>query len=258
MINALCMARNYALLACIACLLFVQPLTGQQRDARAEAFVNRWIEAAGGARIWDSVRDLRYTITTVWYDSSGAEARRRPRYVWIRKDRAGFRVRVERTEPEGKYIQIWNRTQRAWLNGVALPDTAKAVSEVQYVAGDLTYWIGLPWKLRDPGVNLAYAKEGDVDVVHVTFGTGVGLHDGDRFWYYWRDASSPFPTEVHYIEQGRTEANRQRVTFTDLQRRGPATCVGRRTTKNAHGMPVRALILSDVIVNRGISDSMFN
>jgi hypothetical protein len=138
-----------------------------------------------------------------------------------------------------------------------LPDTARAVREVAFVAGDLTYWIGLPWKLRDPGVNLAYDESGGVPVVHVTFGEGVGLHDGDQFWYYWSDAGSPFPTEVHYLLEGRAASERQRVALRDLQRIGSATYVGRRTTQNAHGMPVRDLIVTDLIVNRGISDSAF-
>jgi hypothetical protein len=247
------------------CLSFVVGLAGlaaapaaaQQRDPRAEALIHRWIDAAGGPRIWDSVRNLRYTITTVWYDSTGREVRRRPRFVWIKKTADGFRVRVERMEADGKYVQIWNRGARATLNGNPLPDTARAAREVEYVARDLTYWVGLPWKLRDPGVNLALQSDGDVDVVHVTFGAGVGLHDRDRFWYYWRDRNSPFPTEVHYIEQGFTEADRRRYLLREPQQLGPGLFFGRRTMLNAHGVAVRDLIMSDVVVNRGIDDRAF-
>ncbi len=219
--------------------------------------MNAWIEAAGGPRIWDSVRDLRYTITTVWYDSTGTEVRRRPREVWIKKTRNGFMVRVERTEADGRYVQIWNQHAFASLNGTVLPDTARAVTEVQFVAGDLTYWIGLPWKLRDPGVNLRYFEEENVPGVHVTFGDGVGLHDGDQFWYYWGETGSPFPTEVHYLLEGRAASERQRVAWSGLQRIGPGRFFSTRTTKNAHGVAVRALIVTHVVVNGGISDSVF-
>jgi hypothetical protein len=184
-------------------------------------------------------------------------SRRRPRYVWIKKAENSFRVRVERTEAEGKYIQIWNDGAVASLNDVALPDSARAVREVEYVAGDLTYWIGLPWKLRDPGVNLAFQSEANADVVHVTFGEGVGKHDGDRFWYYWHDRNSPFPTEVHYVEQGLSDVDRRRVGLSELRSIGPGKYFSVRTIKSAHGMPVRALIVSDVVVNRGIRDSVF-
>jgi hypothetical protein len=164
---------------------------------------------------------------------------------------------VERTEAEGRYVQIWNAGPRATLNGQPMPDTARAVREIVLVAGDLTYWIGLPWKLRDPGVNLSYRVEGSMPVVHVTFGKGVGVHDGDRFWYYWKDPSSPFPTEVQYIEQGLTEADRRRLLFRAPQRLGPGLYFSRRTMQNAHGIPVRDLVVSDVIVNRGIANHLF-
>ena len=248
------------ILLLIACTLLCQSstLAAQQRDPRAEALISRWIEAAGGDHVWNNVRDLRYTVTTVWYDSAGKEVRRRPRYVWIKKTKDSFQVRVERTEAEGKYIQIWNARPSASLNGQLLPDTARAASEVQYVAGDLTYWVGLPWKLRDPGVNLAYQEESNVDVVYVTFGAGVGMHDGDRYWYYWRDPGSALPTEVNYIEEGQPEADRKRIVFGAPQRIGPALFFGRRTMTNAHGIPVRDLIITDVVVNRGIADSVFS
>jgi hypothetical protein len=228
-----------------------------QRDERAEQLVDGWIAAAGGPRLWDRVRDLRYTITTVWYDSTGQELRRRPRQVWIKKTDDAFLVRVERNEVDGRYVQIWNRGARASLNAQPLADTARAVREVEYVAGDLTYWMGLPWKLRDPGVHLAYAQQGDAQVVHVTFGDNVGLHDGDRFWYYWRDPASPFPSEVHYIEEGQSDADRKQVLLRDLQKLGPGLYLARRIIQNAHGVTMRALLVSDVFVNRGISDSVF-
>ena len=242
-------------LACVATL--ARPAVAQ-RDPRAEVLVTGWIEAAGGASLWDAVRDIRYTITTVWYDSAGAEIRRRPRQVWIRKKNGGFQVRVERTEADGRYVQIWNDGPRATLNGIVLPDTARAVREIRVVAADLTYWIGLPWKLRDPGVQLSYAEENGIRVVHVTFGRGVGSHDGDRYWYYWPDRGSPSPTEVHYVEQGQPDTDRVRVLFREPRRSGPGWYFSRRIIQNAHGrVPMRELITSDVVINRGLADDLF-
>lgn len=241
-----------AMVFCVACASAAHA----QRDPRAEKLVSGWIDASGGAGIWDKVRDLRFTITTVWYDSTGNIVRQRPRFVTIDKRRSPYRVRIERTEPEGRYVQVWNNIPRASLNGRMLPDTARAVREVEYVAGDLTYWIGLPWKLRDHGVHLSYAEEGGVPVVHVTFGAGIGLHDGDRYWYYWRDPASPFPTEVHYIEQGKTE--RMQVMFSERARINRVSVFTRRTIKNAQGLLLRALVISDVVVNRDVSESLFH
>jgi len=238
------------LLACAMMLTPVLALHAQSPDAR----IGNWINAAGGPKVWDAIHELEYTITTVWYDPNGVELRRRPRYVSIQKLPGAFRVRVERTEADGHYVQVWDGAH-AWatLDGVLLEDSAKAVREVQYVAGDLSYWIGLPWKLRDPGVNLTSAGD---SVVAVSFGSGVGLHDGDRFWYFFGKASA-FPLEVDYIEQGKTENDRQHVRFKEWQKIGPVVYAVNRTTVDARGRPVRALLISDVVANRRIDPARF-
>jgi hypothetical protein len=236
--------------------------TAAARDSEADALLSRWLTAAGGARVWDAVRDLRYTTTTIWFDSTGAERRRRPRFVWIEKRDGGFRVRVERTEAEGSYVQVWGG-QSAWatLNGLPVPDTARALREVSYVAGDLTYWIGLPWKLRDPGVTLRYFARDDAAAgpgFTVTFDRGTGENPGDRYWYYFGAPDSPFPTEVHYIEEGEPDSTRTRVRFDDWGSNQGARFMGTRTLVDARGRPLRSLVITDVTPNRGVSRTMFN
>lgn len=237
-------------------LTLTQALTLPAQDRPARAQVDAWIAAAGGSKVWDRLQDLKYTITTVWYDTSGTELRRRPRYVSIEKIPGSFRVRVERNEASGRYVQVWDGTS-AWatLNGRMLADTAPATREVNYVTAELTYWIGLPWKLLDPGVNLNRSAAG---VVAVTFGSGVGLHDGDRYWYFWHDARSPFPTEVDYIEQGHMENDRQRVLFAEWKKIGPVVFSVKRVTVDMRGRPVRALVISDVVANRGVRAAVFD
>ena len=226
-----------------------------QADSESRKLIDGWIEAAGGSRVWDSVRTLRYTITTVWYDSTEKEVRRRPRYVWIDKAPRAYRVRVERQEAAGQYVQAWNG-QKSWatLNGALLPDSALAVREVPYVTAELVYWMGLPWKLLDPGVRTELVEPG---TVHVRFGSGIGLHDGDRYWYRWRDPRSKFPSEVEYIEQGKTENDRNRITWSDWTRFGPAVYAAQRRLVNQNGRTLRAFLVSDIRVNERLPDSLF-
>jgi hypothetical protein len=229
-------------------------------DARADALVSRWADGLGGPSVWSRLRDLRYTATTVWYDTAtGKETRRRPRYIWMKRTRDGWNVRVERTEMDGKYVQVWDG-QRGWatLRGEALPDTARAVQEIEYVAGDLTYWVGLPWKLRDPGVNLDYSPGDSIgtgQVVPVTFGSDVGLHPRDRFWWYFGDVASRFPTEVHYIEQDRTVRDRARLIGWVTS--GPFPFVRWRIYYDEHGRVTKAIRYSDFQPNRGVSPRLF-
>lgn len=234
---------------------------GYRAEAQADALVNRWIEAAGGASVWDEVRDLRYTVTTVWYDEAGKERRRRPRYVWVRKVPAGFQVRVERAEAEGTYVQTWDGA-RSWatLDGRRLADTTRAVTEIPYVAGDLTYWPGLPWKLHDPGVNLRYVASDPHargPAVLVTFGDGIGLHDEDRFWWYFGNAASPFPTEVHYIEQGHPPEDRDTARLEDWTSHGPVTYPATRLYYDERGVRTKGIEYSDLRVNTGFPGTVF-
>jgi hypothetical protein len=50
-----------------------------------------------------------------------------------------------------------------------------------------TYWLLMPWKWLEPGVTLAYdgrrVVDGDeLEVVTLSFGSGIGLTSNDRYW----------------------------------------------------------------------------
>jgi hypothetical protein len=223
----------------------------------ADQLVDAWVEAAGGLGAWKDVESLRYTVTTVWFDSTGTEVRRRPRFVWAKKN--PHRVRIERDEAEGHYVQAHDGRGTIWatLDDVAMDDTTKAVREVLYISGDVIYWIGLPYKLRDPGVNLHYISADSTGHAGftVTFGENIGLHSGDR-WYYYFEEGSAFPIEVHYIEEGRTNVNRTR--WSDFGQAGPITYVGTRTFYDERGVTRKQLIITDVQINPEIEESVFS
>jgi hypothetical protein len=222
----------------------------------ADRLIDNWIDAAGGLDAWRQVDDLRYTVTTVWFDSTGTEVRRRPRFVWGKKK--PVRARIERDEREGHYVQAHDGRGATWatLDGQRLPATHRAAAEVLYVTGDVMYWIGLPYKLRDPGVRLTYIPPDSTGYagVMVTFGEGIGLHSGDRYFYYFGE-DSPFPVEVHYIEEGGGTVNRTR--WSDYQKAGPITYVGTRTYYDEHGVTRKQLLISDVAIDPGVPDSLF-
>lgn len=223
-----------------------------------DELIDAWIDAAGGLNAWRQIEDLRYTVTTVWFDSTGTETRRRPRFVWLKKHPE--RARIERDEAEGHYVQGHDGEGTAWatLDGEPLPGDHKAVEEALYVGRDVMYWIGLPYKLRDAGVNLAYISPDSTGHpgVQVTFGENVGEHPGDRYFYYFEEGS-PFPVELHYIEQGDSLEDIDRTHWTAYQTSGPLTYVGTRTWYEEDGLPTKRLIISDVMVDPGIPDSMF-
>ena len=156
------------------------------------------------------MRSARYTLTTEIYDpESGRLRRTRPRYVTLLRTDRGDLTRIERWEGNDFIQQGWNGVEPwALYNGEPLAEGDKDFDEVLYVSGDVNYWIGLPYKLRDPGVNLhdrGVDEEGR-RVVGVSFGEGVGLHDGDT-WQYWFEEGRTWPVQVAYKEEGRDNWN---------------------------------------------------
>ena len=228
--------------------------SGTRAEVLADSLIGSWTEAAGGVEAWNAVRAARYTINTVLYDSLEEVRWMRPRRVEMRKTRRGEEARIERPEAEGLYVQVFTGdTAWASLNGRALPADDPAAAESEYVGRDVVYWFGLPYKLWDPGVNRRAQRTEDGYEVAVSFGSGVGAHPGDRYFYYFLDGD-PFPEEVHYIEEGK-EA-RSRTVWSDFRRADPLTYVGTRKWY-ADGRLTKELRIDDVGINPDLADSLF-
>lgn len=224
----------------------------------ADSLVGSWLDTAGGLAAWHAIESARFTITTVWFDSVGEIRRMRPRRVEMRRLDGVEQARVERPEAEGLYVQTWTGSDSwATLNDVRLPEDSREVGETEYVGRDVAYWFGLPYKLFDPGVNRSARQlpDGGYEVL-VTFGDDVGAHPGDQYFYYFLD-DDPFPEQVHYIEQDRTEEARNRTIWNGFGSVGDFMYVVARRWVNSEGMPTKELRIDDVQLNPALSDSLF-
>ncbi len=73
----------------------------------------------------------------------------------IARTDAGEISRIERWEGGDFIQQGWDGVEQwATLNGEPLGVGYKDYDQVPYVSGDVQYWISLPYKLRDNGVNV--------------------------------------------------------------------------------------------------------
>ncbi len=244
----------------------------------ADSLIGLWIDSLGGMETYRNFESASYTITTVMYDTlSGRVKRMRPRYVWIKKGPYGQETRVERWEGNDFIVQGFNgRDEWATLNGEFLPDTAKDWRETRYVAGDLFYWPGLPFKLLDDGVFLHYRGISDLPgavfrtdpaeavpstgaaryhAVGVTFGEDIGDHQDT--WAYYFEPGDAFPTEVTYVEEGLESISR--VFWGKTKRVGDIRypVVAQRDWMTRSGKRTKALVVSDFVVNPDIAQSMF-
>lgn len=181
-------------LALAAALVAAQAATAPARaetpaapDPKAVAVADRVMQALGGEDAWKATRYLRFDFAV---DRGGKTVMSRA-HTW---DKWSGRYRVEGKDKDGKDLvvamNVNTREGQATLAGAPLAgDALKAALETAYAwwVND-TYWLLMPYKMRDPGVVLSLAgreaKGGDAwDKVLLTF-DGVGLTPKDKYWVY--------------------------------------------------------------------------
>jgi hypothetical protein len=160
---------------------------------RAVAIADQVMEGLGGKARWDQLRYLRWTFQASVNDT----LRPARRHAW---DKHTGWHRVEGTTRSGQafvYIEnLGDSTGMAWVNGTPIEgDSLRKLMNTAhaYWIND-SYWFLMPYKLRDPGVNLVYDGEskdstGAVrDKLALSF-ANVGMTPGDRYWVYVDRAS---------------------------------------------------------------------
>jgi hypothetical protein len=157
-----------------------------EKDPKAVALAERTMEAMGGREAFDAHPMLTFRFAVV---REGTEVVNRF-HAW---DRYSGRYRLEYIDGEkNEYLALFNvndRQGRVWRNDDEL-DGDERDQQLERAYGmyiNDTYWLLMPWKWLDPGVNLAYEGEMERDgttyeAVLLTFETGVGLTSGDRYW----------------------------------------------------------------------------
>ena len=229
----------------------------QTGDETAEALVDGWIEALGGMDTYGRLRSASYTLTTeIWDPGSGRLRRTRPRYVTIARLETGEAARIERWEGND-FIRHGFDGVAEWavMNGETLGPGDKDYDEARYVSGDVFYWIGLPFKLKDPGVLLHYDGTDDEGrhLVRVTFGEGVGEHNDT--WYYTFEEDRAMPVSIGYREEGRENASR--TYWEDIREVDGYVFTGRRVHVNAEGRIWKVLVTSDFVLNPEVDPAIF-
>jgi hypothetical protein len=159
-------------------------------DAKAAAVALSFDNAMGGQSAWESVPYVRFDFVVV---KEGKEIARF-RHWW---DKYHGRDRVEGPDDKGRtvisIVNLSDRKGKSFVNGTAVKDSTSNAANVQTGyerwVND-SYWLMMPFKLRDPGTNLKYSalKKGTAgvewDVLELTFDPGVGLTPKDHYWLY--------------------------------------------------------------------------
>jgi hypothetical protein len=162
------------------------PAATAASDPKAAALADRVLQALGGQQAWDNTRYLRFDFGVERDGKLQSRA-----HTW---DKWTGRYRLEGQTREGEpFVVLMNVNTRegtAWVKGQpATPEKAKELVERAYGTWvNDTYWLVMPYKMKDPGVILQYAGEekGDGatwDKVLLTF-DNVGLTPKDKYWAF--------------------------------------------------------------------------
>ena len=175
-----------------------------QSDAKAIEIAERVMEAMGGQEAWNNTRYISWNFMG-----------RGRTHVW---DKWTGNHRIEQQTRDGDRLvslintNTWNG--RVWRNGVEVTDPeelARLLNSAQGAWINDTYWMFMPFKLRDPGVILEYVGEGQMEdgraseILRLTF-DNVGRTPNNRYlvhvsqdtglveqWSYFQNASDAEP-----------------------------------------------------------------
>lgn len=161
-----------------------------QADAMSAAIVKDLTNAMGGQETWDKLPYFRFDFVVV---RDGKEVARFQHW-W---DKRNGRCRVEGPDDQGRTVTaIFNLSDlkgKSFTEGIVDTDSSNIAAIIrngyERWVND-TYWLIMPFKLRDPGTQLKYARADQTasgetcDVLELSFGPGVGLTPKDRYWLF--------------------------------------------------------------------------
>ena len=154
------------------------------RDPKAVEIANKMTKAMGGEEAWAKARYIRFDFR--FMDAGSAKMERS--HLW---DKSTGRYRLDSKTKDGKAsVTLMNlATQKGdtFVDGKKLEGEAasKALKDAYASYINDYYWLAMPWKWTEPGVNLKHlgqkpCKANTCDVVELTFAK-VGLTPGDRY-----------------------------------------------------------------------------
>jgi hypothetical protein len=189
--------------AAAAALLVALPVLAQNRDPKAIEMAKSVAQAMGGENAWNNVHFVRYDFIV----SIGGETRANRSHLW---DKWSGRYRFETKTKDGKnQVVLFNANDQkgdVYVDGakIAGDDAAAALKGAHSAYINDMYWLAMPWKWLDPGVNLKYGGPAEHDgkkceLVELTF-SNVGLTPGDKYVAYV-DPNSKLMTYWEYTLQ---------------------------------------------------------
>jgi hypothetical protein len=166
--------RTSTYLSALIILSFSNLALAETAEEKAYRLAAASLEAMGGAEAYDKTRYLSWVFFG------------RRFHVW---DKHTGDIRIEYEDNKVVLMNIHSKEGRAWENGVEITDAEKLAERMTWgyqVWINDSYWLVMPYKLRDPGVNLAYTRDdkmadgSDAYVLTMTF-NDVGVTPENKY-----------------------------------------------------------------------------
>src|SRR5207302_7232363 len=149
------------------------------RDPKAVEIAQALQNAMGGQEAWNAARIVRFDFKV----NIGGETKVDRSHLW---DKQTGRYRLDQKN-RVVLMNMASKQGTVYVDGKKLegPVAAKAIEDAYAAYINDFYWLAMPWKWLDEGVNLKYLGKKpqggeSCDVVELTFGK-VGLTPGDRY-----------------------------------------------------------------------------
>ncbi len=193
--------------------LFSAAAHSQTSDTRASSIADSVMITMGGKHNWEQTRVIKWTFfgrRTLWWD----------------KQTGNVRIEI----PAKKLVLLSNLNThkgQAYRNGIQLtqPDSVSYYMDRAYkIWANDSYWLIMPFKLEDPGVNLKYLGEqkdslgNECYVLELTF-NNVGATPMNKYHVYV-DRHKYLVTEFDYYEKLTDSAPAFRDPWLHYQRYG--------------------------------------
>src|ERR1700687_5592047 len=155
-----------------------------RRDAKAEELAHTVMNAMGGEKAWYGAHFVRFDFKV----NAGGKTVEDRSHLW---DKMTGRYRLDDKTKDGKprvtFFNVNDRHGEVYVDGKKVEGAAgaKAVKDAYEAFINDMYWLAMPWKWLDQGVNLKYMGPKTLgnesgEVVRLTF-NHVGLTPGDRY-----------------------------------------------------------------------------
>jgi hypothetical protein len=149
----------------------------QSESQKANAIVKEMLDAMGGIENYNNTHFIQWEFVG-------------RKLFW---DKWTGDVRVESPDANQTILLNINTLKgKAFENGILVEDVKKTnellVKAKNWWIND-SYWLVMPWKLQDPGVNLTYVSTGKLadgktaDILQLTFNS-VGVTPENKYWVY--------------------------------------------------------------------------